>query len=83
MVNLLSNVYRKRGRYNLYPEKKEDISKISLPHQTIARRIEETGKSIKRHLESKAANFKFYTLVMGDSTDATDRAQLAIFIRGI
>ena len=43
-------------------EKKGDISKISLSHQTIARQIEETGKSIKRSLESKAANFKFHVL---------------------
>ena len=54
-----------------------------MSHQTIARQIEETGKSIKRSLESKAANFKFYkALAMDDSTDATDTAQLVIFIRG-
>ena len=63
-------------------EKKGDSSKISLSHQTIAR-IEESGKSIERSLESKAANFKFYALVMGNSSDATDTAQLAIFIRGV
>ena len=38
---------------------------------------------MERSLESKAANFKFYALAMDDSTDATDMAQLAIFIRGI
>ena len=64
-------------------EKKGDISKISLSHQTIATRTEETGKSIQRTLESKAANFKLHASGMGDSTDATDMAQLAIFIRGI
>ena len=32
-------------------------------------------------MESIAADFKFYALVMVDSTDATDTAQLAIFIR--
>ena len=64
-------------------EKKEDISKISLSHQLIARGTEENGKSIKRSLEGKAANFKFYALAMDDSIDARDMAQLAIFIRGI
>ena len=34
-------------------------------------------------MESKAANFKFYTLAMDDSNDVTDTVQLAIFIRGI
>ena len=65
------------------PEKRGDISEISLPHQTIARWTEEIWKSIKRILESKAANFKFYALVTDDSTDATDTAQPAIFIKGI
>ena len=65
------------------PEKRGDISESKLSRQTIARQIEETGESVGRSLESKAANFKFYALVMGDNTDATDMAQLAIFIRGI
>ena len=68
------------------PEKKGNISKISLSQQTITRWIEETGKSIERGLESKAANLKFYSLVMNNSIDATDMAQVAIFIifiRGI
>ena len=34
-------------------------------------------------MESKATNFKFYALVIDDSTDATDTAELAIFIQGI
>lgn len=33
--------------------------------------------------ESGATNFKFYALVMDDSTDATNWAPSAIFIRGI
>ena len=56
------------------PEKTGDISKISLSHQTIATRTEETGKSIKRSLKSKAASFKFHALVVVDNTDATDTA---------
>ena len=64
------------------PLKKRGISKISLSHQSIAR-IEETGKSVERSLESKAANLKFYAFVMGDGSDATDAAQLTIFTRDI
>ena len=44
------------------PDKKGDFSKISLSHQTIARRTDERGKSIEKGLESRAANFKFYVL---------------------
>ena len=82
MVSLLSNA-QKAWQIQFALKKKGHTSQISLSHQTIARQIEETGKSIKRSLESKAANFKFYALAMDNSTDATDMAQLAIFIRGI
>ena len=34
-------------------------------------------------MESKAANFKCYALVIDESTDATDRTQLALFISSI
>lgn len=40
-----------------------------------------TGK--KKKLESKAANLKFYALVIVESIDATDMARLAIFISSI
>ena len=34
-------------------------------------------------MESKAANLKFYALVVDDNTDATDLAQIAISVRGV
>ena len=64
-------------------KKKKDISKISLSHQIISRWNEEIGKSIEKSLESKAANLKFYALVVDDNTDATDLAQIAISVRGV
>ena len=64
------------------PEKRGDISKIILSHQTIARQIEEIGKP-QDIWKVKPLNFIFYALAMDDGTDATDAAQLAIFIRGI
>jgi len=48
----------------IYHDKNKDFSKISLLHQNIGRLIEETGKSIERNLEMKAANFKFYALAI-------------------
>lgn len=60
-------MYGRCGRYYLPLE--TDISKISLSLQTIARRIEEIGKSIERCLESKTANLKLYALVMDEGTD--------------
>ena len=63
--------------------KKEEFSKLSLSHQTITRRIDEIGKSIEEELESRAAHFKFYSFAIDESTDSTDTAQSATFIRGI
>ena len=37
-------------------------------------------KSIKRSLESKAANFKLHALVMGDSTDAADWLNFSLLL---
>lgn len=58
----------------------ESVADIMYPHKK--KFYEETGKSIERNLESKAANFKFYALEIDESTDATDMAHLAIFTRG-
>ena len=65
------------------PDKTDQISKISLSHQTIARRIVELSSSIENKLILQASNFKFYSLALDESTDATDTAQVAIFVRGI
>ena len=54
-----------------------------MSHQTADRWSEEIGKSIKKDLESKAANFKFCSLVIDETTDAADMALLAIFVRDI
>lgn len=59
------------------------FSTIGLSLQTVARWIDEGGISIERHLESEAANFTFFALVIDEGTDATDTAQLDISIRGI
>lgn len=54
-----------------------------MSHQTVSRWTGEIGKSIKKNLESEAANFKFYALVIDENTDATNKVHFAIFIRGI
>lgn len=64
------------------PDKKGNISKTNLSHQTIAR-IDKLGKFTEKDLTSKACNFKFYSLVIAESIDATDQVQFPIFTRGI
>ena len=56
---------------------------VFLKSVCLTRRTEEIGKSIERSLQSKAANFEFYALAMGHSTDAAHMTQPAIFIRGV
>lgn len=63
------------------PEKKNTV--FSLSHQAVAGQTEEMGKCNERNLEGKAADFTVRALVLDESTDATDTAQLAILIRGI
>lgn len=62
------------------PEKKTTV--FSLSHQAVARQTEEMGKCNERNLEGKAADFTVRALVLDESTDATDTAQLAVFITG-
>ena len=42
--------------------------------QPVVRWTEETGKSMERNLESRAANFKCYALAIDEGADATDIA---------
>lgn len=67
----------------LCPEKKTDFSKISLSRQTITRRVDDIGKHIEENLKNRVSKFIFYSLALDESTDLTDTAQVAIFIRGV
>ena len=58
----------------LCPEKKEQFEQINLSRQTIASRIEELGDSTEVSLASKARDFTFYLLALGESTDIKDTA---------
>lgn len=80
IVTLLSNAWEvSEILFVLIKKKIMNFLKTSLIHQTIARRTEEMGKTVKRSLERKAANFEFCALVIDESTDATDVAQLVTF----
>lgn len=67
----------------LCPSQAQAISNISLSGVTIARRVEDLATDIFNKLKSKCKKFEFYSVAMDESTDATDTAQVAIFIRGV
>ena len=64
--------------------KKRDLfGKISLSARTVTRRIEDLSSNIKTTLQERAQKFELYAITLDESTDATDIAQVAIFVRGI
>ena len=68
---------------NICPEKKQQFANVCLARSTVSRRIEEVSADIKRQLEAKGAEFEFFSLACDESTDASDTAQLLIFLRGV
>ncbi|XP_016097781.1 general transcription factor II-I repeat domain-containing protein 2B-like [Sinocyclocheilus grahami] len=64
------------GQKNLF-------NNLSLTANTVAERISELSSDIYDQLRSKSKVFTAYSVALDESTDITDSAQLAIFIRGI
>ncbi|KAL4135442.1 hypothetical protein QTP88_007051 [Uroleucon formosanum] len=64
------------------PEKKQAFLNINLSGNTIAQRIEEMASNVKQ-LHEKSKNFLNFSIAIDESTDITNTAQLAIFIRGV
>ncbi|KAJ8049127.1 General transcription factor II-I repeat domain-containing protein 2A [Holothuria leucospilota] len=61
------------------PDKQSIVDKTSLSHQTVARREDDLATNIK----SRLMDCQYYSLALGESTDISDTAQLAIFVRGV
>lgn len=59
------------------------FANIPLSRRTVSRRIKEISLYLENKLKNTAANFKFFSLAVDESTDSSDTAQLAIFIRGV
>ncbi|XP_077067685.1 general transcription factor II-I repeat domain-containing protein 2-like [Siphateles boraxobius] len=65
------------------PEKKGQFSNISLSANTVAERISDLSENIYDQLREKAERFCAYSVALDESTDNTDTAQLAIYVRGV
>ena len=65
------------------PEKKGRFSNISLSANTVAERISDLSSDVYDQLCEKAKCFSVYSVVLDETTDITDTAQLAIYVRGV
>ena len=65
------------------PEKKVLFDSIPLSARTVSRKVEIISEHLKLQLKNKGNDFNYFFLAFDESTDASDTAQLAIFIRGI
>ncbi|XP_066515342.1 general transcription factor II-I repeat domain-containing protein 2A-like [Hoplias malabaricus] len=65
------------------PEKKGQFSNISLSADTVAERISDLSSDVYDQLCEKAKRFSVYSVALDESTDITDTAQLAIYVRGV
>ena len=64
-------------------EKKELFLNVSLSARTVIRRIEEMSENLKSSQEDYFEKLRFFSIGIDESTDTTDTAQLAVFVRGI
>ena len=65
---------------SICPEKQQEFAKFCLARNTVARRIEEVSSDIKRQLGVRVKEIDFFLLACDKSTDASDTAQLLIFL---
>ena len=56
---------------------------VSLSAKTVTRRIEEMSENLKSSHEDYFKKLQFFSIAIDQSTDTTDTAQLAVFVRGI
>uniref|UniRef100_A0A3B3UV06 DUF4371 domain-containing protein n=1 Tax=Poecilia latipinna TaxID=48699 RepID=A0A3B3UV06_9TELE len=70
-------------QYSRISKKVPNFNNVSLSRNTAVRRIEDLSANLKLQLRDKACAFDFYSIACDESTDATDTAQLLIFLRGV
>lgn len=67
----------------LAPDKLKQFQNVSLSRRTVSERIADLAQDIEKTLKDSAGDFQFFSLACDETTDITNTAQLAIFIRGI
>ena len=67
----------------LCSEKNKLFENVNLSRGTVSDRIQEMAGDIEQTLKQYAARFEAFYLALDESTDLTNTAQLAIFVRGV
>ena len=65
------------------PEKKQAFSNVSLSRNTVADRTCDLATNLYDQLMEKGKDFVAFSLAVDESCDASDTAQLSVFIRGV
>ena len=65
------------------PEKKQAFSNVSLSRKTIAERTCDLATNLHDQLMERGKDVVAFSLAVDESTDASDTAQLSVFIRGV
>lgn len=64
-------------------EKRQTFANISMTRNTVADRISDLSADLDRQLKHRFKSFIAFSVAIDESTDITDVAQLAIFIRDV
>ena len=59
------------------------FQKVSLSHQTVARRVEDLSDNVKLQLQTNVKNYKYFSLALDESTDVSDISQLLVCFRTV
>ncbi|CAN7937456.1 unnamed protein product [Ixodes hexagonus] len=65
------------------PSMKKTVEKISPSPNTVAERINELSENVEKELFTRCNGFNAFSIAVDESTDITDNAQCAIFVRGV
>ena len=65
------------------PEKLKLFQSVSLSRRTVFDRIIDLSQDIEKTLKDAARDFRLFSLACDETTDKTNTAQLAVFVRGI
>ena len=60
-----------------------NFQKVSLSHQTVARRVKDLSDNVTSQLHDNVKNRKYFSLSLNESTDVSDISQLLVCIRTI